>query len=162
MFYLFERWKQQAGIRQEDLFDRLVVSDYLYLKDRLFAEKTLNEEELELYNRFSAALGESTPTPDAIIMLTAPIKTLIKRIARRQAPGEEVIKSAYLEDLRDRYDKLWASWTACPVIYLDNTELNYVDDPAARRQIIDKVMRVLSGDESPGSDPDREEQIALF
>src|SRR5690349_7004431 len=57
MFYLINRWRQQSRIRQGDLFTELVVSDYLFEKDRLFAAKTLSAEELTLYDRFAAALG---------------------------------------------------------------------------------------------------------
>ena len=57
MYYLVTRWKQQAAIRQEELFTQMVVSDYLFEKDRLFAEKTLSNMELELYDRFAAMTG---------------------------------------------------------------------------------------------------------
>jgi deoxyguanosine kinase len=46
VFYLLERWRQQEVISQQDLFNELVVSDYLFVKDRLFAEKTLGEDDL--------------------------------------------------------------------------------------------------------------------
>ncbi|MCB9678641.1 MAG: deoxynucleoside kinase [Alphaproteobacteria bacterium] len=165
MYYLVTRWKQQAAIRQEELFTRFVVSDYLFEKDRLFAEKTLPEMELELYDRFAAALGDKAPKPDLLIFLDAPIDTIMKRIAKRNAPGEHRIKAAYLTDLRERYKRLLADYDACPVLYLDNRDMDYLTDERVRHQLLEKIRAALAGEPpptAPGSDPDREAQPSLF
>ena len=55
MFFLLSRFKQQEEIVQTDLFNRTVVADYMFAKDRIFAELTLSGSELNLYqhlNRF--------------------------------------------------------------------------------------------------------------
>ncbi len=145
MFYLYHRWRQQVRIRQGDLFSGLVVSDYLFEKDRLFAEKTLSTEELELYDRFAGALGEQAPTPDLVVYLEAPTDVIMSRIHRRKAPGEEWITAQYLTDLRDRYERLWESWTRCPVLRLDNRTLNYADDPDAQARLLQAIDRALAG-----------------
>lgn len=168
MFYLINRWRQQNRIRQQDLFSELVVSDYLMEKDRLFAEKTLPDDELELYDRFAGALGESTPTPDLLIFLDAPIEVILTRIARRQAPGEEAIQPDYLRDLRDRYHRLLSEWTRCPVLRLNNQDMNYADDIDAQMRLLSWIDTALEGGalppDAPGSMSDREEskQPSLF
>lgn len=164
MYYLVTRWKQQALIRQEELFSSVVVSDYLWEKDRLFAEKTLVGMEMELYDHFANALGEKSPRPDLLVFLDAPTDVIMKRIAKRNIPGEHNIKPAYLNDLRDRYHRLLADWDACPILRIDNTELDYVGDTAVQRTLTDRIRRVLDGrpDSTPGSLPDREDQPSLF
>jgi deoxyguanosine kinase len=177
MYYLVTRWKQQAAIRQEELFTRYVVSDYLFQKDRLFAEKTLGETELELYDRFAAALGEKSPTPDLLIYLDAPTETILKRIAQRNAPGEHRIKPSYLLDLRERYRRLLADWTACPILHLDNRDMDYLTDGEVRERLLAKIGAALqpndragapraasptSPENAPGSQKDREAQPSLF
>lgn len=165
MFYLVTRWRQQDRIRQPDLFANTIVSDYLFAKDRLFAEKTLDDTELELYDRFAMALGEQAPTPDLVVYLEAPTEVLMKRIERRQAPGEYLIEPEYLNDLRARYDELLARWTACPVLRLDNTEINYVDSDVGRTHVLSMIEAALRGDPvpaAPGSLADREAQTDLF
>ncbi len=163
MYYLVTRWKQQAAIRQEELFSEVVVSDYLFEKDRLFAEKTLSNMELELYDRFAAALGEKAPTPDLLIFLDAPIETIMKRIAKRNAPGEHRIKPKYLIDLRQRYRRLLADWNRCPLLELDNRDMNYLTDMDVRRDLLGRIRAVLEGEDAnaPGSS-DREAQPSLF
>jgi deoxyadenosine/deoxycytidine kinase len=165
MFYLINRWRQQSRIRQGNLFADLVVSDYLFEKDRLFAAKTLSAEELTLYDRFAAALGEQAPRPDLVVYLEAPIPIIQARIARRMAPGEQAITEAYLLDLRQRYERLLADWTACPVLRLDNRDMNYADDAEVQRQLLEKIDLVLAGGPlpaAPGSLVDREVQQELF
>lgn len=165
MFYLVNRWRQQDRIRQPGLFERVVVSDYLFAKDRMFAEKTLNAVELDLYDRFAGALGEQVPTPDLLVYLHAPTSTLLERIARRRAPGETHIAAEYLDDLRARYDTLLSAWTACPLLRIDNSEMNYVDTESGRQAVLDRIEAALDGRTvlpAPGSMSDREAQGDLF
>lgn len=165
MFYLVNRWRQQDTIRQPELFSELVVSDYLFAKDRLFAEKTLNPMELELYDRFAAALGEMTPTPDLVVYLEADIDTIMGRIAERQAVGETAITRDYLEDLRSRYERLWENYTDSPLLRMSNEELNYRDDRSARERVLWRIQNALSGnpdEEPPGFETNREVQTSLF
>lgn len=165
MFYLINRWKQQDQIRQGDLFTEIVVSDYLFAKDRLFAEMTLPPTELDLYDRFAGALGEKAPTPDLLVFLDAPTDILLQRIARRHCPGEQAITREYLEDLRVRYRALLADWKDCPIVRVDNRAMNYVDDPRAREGVLNLITAALRGEPvpaAPGSDLDREAQPELF
>ena len=166
MFYLITRWRQQQKIRQLDLFEDLVVSDYAFAKDRLFADKTLVPNELDLYDHFALALGETAPVPDLLIYLHAPLDVLMERINRRGAPGEERIEEAYLVDLLARYEGLLADWDLCPVLRLDNRDMDYARDPAGRQRVLDLIQQALKGQirtDSPGSsDEDREAQPSLF
>lgn len=165
MFYLINRWRQQSRIRQGDLFTDLVVSDYLFEKDRLFAAKTLGAEELVLYDRFAGALGEQAPKPDLVVFLEAPIPVLMERIARRRSPGEHAIAEAYLVDLRERYERLLASFTTCPIVRIDNRDMNYADDPEVQKKLLRLIDEALDGGPlptTPGSRVDREVQQQLF
>lgn len=176
MFYLINRWRQQDQIRQTDMFRELVVSDYLFAKDRLFAEKTLDSLELELYDRFAGALGEIAPKPDLVVYLDVPTDVLMKRIHRRKAVGEEKISAHYLDDLRERYERLWADWRGCPLLRLDNRAIDYADDPAGQARILDVIRDALDGvrprkpgangdagaSGSPASLVEREDQPSLF
>ena len=165
MYYLVTRWKQQAAIRQEDLFSQVVISDYLWEKDRLFAEKTLEGTELELYERFANALGEKAPRPDLVVFLDAPTDVIMKRIAKRAMPGEHRIRAPYLNDLRNRYERLLADWTGCPILRIDNRDMDYVSNPRVREELLGRIGAVLSGGKNapaPGSAADREAQPSLF
>ena len=162
MYYLVTRWKQQASIRQEELFTNLVVSDYLWEKDRLFAQKTLDGMELDLYEHFASALGEKAPSPDLVIFLDAPSDVILKRIEQRNCPGEHRIKAPYLIDLRERYKRLLADWDACPVMRIDNRDMDYLSNPLVRETLLAQIQSALRGEsrEVDAADPVR--QPSLF
>lgn len=163
MFYLSTRWAQQERIRQGDLFKRRIVSDYHFEKDRLFALKTLNDSEMQLYDRFAELLHARAPTPDLLIWLHAPMETIQARIVQRAAPGEDKIVVDYLVDLAERYERWLGAWDRCPVLRLDNSQVDYVNDPKGQRHVLRLVEDALDGKlpEAPGS-PDREAQPSLF
>ncbi len=165
MFYLATRHAQQLALQQRDLFSDLVVSDYLYAKDRLFAEETLAGNELELYDRFADLLKNQIPAPEFVLFLDCPTDVLLKRIERRAIASEQVIDPAYLESLRSRYFDLWDRFTDAPVYVLDTTDQNYADDPAAQEWILALIQGWLAGTPHPDAPPawgSDSNQLALF
>lgn len=139
MFYLASRYQQQLELLQKSLFDKLIVADYLFDKDRIFAEQTLNDNEMDLYNRFTGLLSHNVSVPDFIIFLDAPTKLIQKRIHRRSIESEQIIEDSYLDALRDRYYKLWNSWTRCPIYVVDTSRLNYVDNAQDARFVCELI-----------------------
>ena len=51
LFFLMSRFKQQQELLQADLFHPNIIADYHLLKDRIFAQLTLRDHELALYER---------------------------------------------------------------------------------------------------------------
>lgn len=145
MAYMLQRWRQQSRLRQGELFTQLVVSDYVWEKDRMFAEKTLPADELALYDRFAEALAESGPSPDLLVWLDCDPQVCMGRIAKRRAPGEDVIELDYLEDLNQRYQALLARWTQSPVLRLDARKRNLADDLDAQQVVLHRIRRALDG-----------------
>lgn len=141
MFYLASRYQQQIALLQKHLFDDLTVADYLFDKDRIFAEQTLNDDEMELYNRFTELLSHHVSIPDFIMFLDAPTDIVLGRIARRSIDAEQVIEADYLNSLRARYYRLWENWTKCPVYVLDTSTINYVDNP----EHADFICKMIEG-----------------
>ena len=166
MFYLATRYAQQQGLRQGQLFTDLIVSDYLFEKDRLFAEKTLEGDELALYDRFAGLLGTQLVRPDLVLFLDAPTDVILSRIQCRGISAEAVIQPQYLDDLRDRYFRLWKDYDEAPVHYMETTDLDYVNDPDARAAVLGMIQDWLAGKGAPGVPAstlfERETQPNLF
>ncbi len=166
MFYLATRSAQQMSLHQGELFSDLIVADYIYEKDRLFAEETLEGHEMALYDRFAGLLAESIVRPDLVLFLDAPTTVVQERIKRRAIDSEQVIEAKYLEALRDRYYSLWNRYTEAPVYVLDTTSINYVDNPEDQLRMMEMINGWLEGNPVPGS-PERyqrpgENQLALL
>src|SRR5262245_51639883 len=51
IFFLLSRFRQQQELVQRDLFSSRVVSDYVFSKDKIFANINLSDKELALYDR---------------------------------------------------------------------------------------------------------------
>jgi len=103
LFFLLSRYDQQRRLAQTDLFTELVVADYSFPKDKIFAYLTLDDAELMIYNRLFDVLIESVPRPELVIYLQGNLDTLLKRIKRRGRDYEKSISPAYLKELSDAY-----------------------------------------------------------
>ncbi|MFZ5481815.1 MAG: deoxynucleoside kinase [Myxococcota bacterium] len=145
MFYLASRYAQQQELRQPALFSPLTVADYLYDKDRLFAEMTLQGDELALYQRFAGLLPEPPPRPDFVLFLDADTEVIRSRIQRRGISAEQVIPAAYLDDLRRRYYALWETYEEAPVYVLRTDAVDYVSNQMDRYLVLGMIHGWLEG-----------------
>ena len=89
LFFLFQRMQQIQDLKQRSLFETVRVADFLIEKDRLFAEVTLSNEEMDLYDKVYDHLTLDAPTPDLVIYLQAPIDVLKDRITKRGNINEQ-------------------------------------------------------------------------
>ena len=94
MFFLFARARQIGDMRQPDLFSSVRISDYLFTRDRLFAELNLDAEELKLYDQIVDNLDIEPPTPDLVIYLQASVDALMQRLARRNSSMDRFVERA--------------------------------------------------------------------
>jgi len=93
LWFLLQRYQQQQELRQVDMFHNLLISDYMFVKDRLFASLNLNEREMTLYDTVANMLERNVIHPDLVIYLQADTDTLMKNIRRR---GREYEKKYFL------------------------------------------------------------------
>jgi len=168
MFYMASRSAQQLALRQADLFEELIVADYIFQKDRLFAEETLKGDEMELYDRFARMLGTSAPKPDFVVFLDAPTEVIRSRIAKRGIESEQVIRASYLDSLRSRYYALWDRYTDAPVYVLDTSQMDYTDPETRDKERVLEILqgwldgRPVPGAPQPYKTPDGASQLTLF
>lgn len=127
LFFLFQRAAQVRDLSQSDMFRQLTVADFMLDKDPLFAQLTLNDDELKLYQQIYAYLKLQVPTPDLVIYLQASNQTLIERVARRAASYEKDISDEYLTRLNDTYTRFFYSYNGAPLLIVNSDNLNFVD-----------------------------------
>jgi deoxyguanosine kinase len=140
LYFLLHRAQQIAELRQDDLFRPVRIADFLMEKDRLFAELTLNEEELALYNQVYAHLTISQPVPDLVIYLQAPKETLLTRIKRRGVSAEQYIRGDYLEALNEAYARFFHFYDAAPLLIVNASEIDLVNDDAQYERLLHEVL----------------------
>lgn len=141
MFFLLSRFKQQEALQQGDLFTGAVVSDYLFDKDRIFAELTLSSSEISLYDSIFRALASKVRAPELVVYLHAPMDVILERIARRGRSFEKDMDVGYLRDLVEAYGRFFHSYDDAPVLMVDTADLNF---PANERDLAVVIEAVRS------------------
>ena len=71
LFFLLSRYRQQQELNQTNLFNKAIVADYMFIKDRLFAALNLSDNEMSLYNSVANILEKNIVHPDLVIFLQA-------------------------------------------------------------------------------------------
>lgn len=145
LFFLFQRARQLHDLRQADLFNPVQVADFLLEKDRLFAELTLDADELELYLKTYEHLAIDAPRPDLVIYLQAPVDVLLGRIEKRGIGYEQMIEPAYLEKLADAYARMFHNYVESPLLIVNASDINPVEQEADFRQLVSAIERANSG-----------------
>ena len=142
MFFLFQRVQQLGELKQLDMFQSAIVSDFLLEKDRLFARLTLADDELRLYEQMHDQLKPSTADPDLVIYLQAPAETLVERVGRRGNPIESGISETYLHALADSYTRFFHEYDAAPVLVVNTEHLNPVDRDEDFQLLLDRISKL--------------------
>jgi deoxyadenosine/deoxycytidine kinase len=145
MFFLFARARQMEKLRQPDLFTKVRISDYLFAKDRLFAELNLSRDEFDLYLQVEASLGIEPPVPDLVIYLQASVDALMARIARRGVGFERSIERRYLERITEAYARFFHAYNEGPLLIVNASQIDPVNSAAAYEQLFRQIERTTGG-----------------
>ncbi len=145
LFFLLQRAKQMQALRQGDMFSPVRVSDFLMEKDRLFAELTLDDDELKLYEQVYEQLTFDVPVPDLVIYLQAPVEILQSRIEKRGIGHERLIESAYLQRLSDAYVDFFYHYDQAPLLIVNATDINFADNDDDFQLLLERLKDVSSG-----------------
>ena len=145
LFFLFQRARQVQALRQGDMFRPVRVADFLIEKDRLFAQMTLGDDELKLYEQAYQHLALDAPVPDLVIYLQAPVNVLLERIRKRNRDYEQYIDSDYLQRLVDAYARFFHQYNDAPLLIVNAAEINPVDNEMDYNALLEQVSSVTSG-----------------
>ena len=145
MYFLFARARQIEGLRQPDLFANVRVADYLFAKDRLFAELNLTADELGLYDQVVATLKVDAPVPDLVIYLQSSVDALLERIARRGIPAERAIDRRYLERLNDAYARYFHAYNDGPLLIVNASQIDPISNSADYDQLFQQIEKTTGG-----------------
>jgi len=145
LHFLFQRARQLEELRQADLFRPLRVADFCMDKDRLFAQLTLDDEELRLYDQVRAHMNLDLPPPDLVVYLQAPVETLLARITRRGVPYERLIESSYLQRLSSAYTEFFYHYSAAPLLIVNAAEIDPINNERDYQLLLEQVQKIKSG-----------------
>jgi len=145
MFFLFARARQIEELRQSDLFTSVQISDYLFTRDRLFAELNLDAEELKLYDQIVDNLAVEAPVPDLVIYLQASVDAIMSRLARRNSRYDRYVDRNYVEKLTDAYARFFHAYDEGPLLIVNASQIDPVNNDADYEQLFQQIERTTGG-----------------
>src|ERR1700687_3644165 len=144
MAFLVQRFEK---LRELDLgkSQKIVISDFIFEKDKVFACLNLNDQELETYNRYYNYFREQLPTPELVIYLQATHEVLKKRLKKKNAPGEKAINEDYLEEVIKAYEHFFFHYTSSDLLIVNTSEIDFVERNQDLQELLRKVSAPIKG-----------------
>lgn len=145
LFFLLSRFRQQLEFFQQDLFQQTVISDYMFAKDRIFANINLEDDELLLYDKVASELEVRVPVPDMVIFLQASTEVLMQRIAQRGREYERSMSREYIEELIEAYNHFFFHYSDSPLLIVNTNEMDFVNHPEEYEDLRSRITEKFQG-----------------
>ena len=127
------------------MFQKLLVTDYMFVKDRLFASLNLNEKEMQLYDTVANLLERNVIKPDLVIYLQADTDLLIKNIAKRGRRMEKNITWEYIDTLNQVYTEYFFRYQETPLVIINTNNIDFVNNENDLQEVINYIRQPVSG-----------------
>ena len=126
LFFTLSRHRQQAQLRQSDLFSQLTLCDYLFERDKIYAYLNLDDNELFIYQRVYELLSQDAAVPDLVIYLQTPTDLLRKRLREREKADPEFphLDDEYVRELNEAYNHFFFHYMATPLLVVETSQVD--------------------------------------
>ena len=145
LFFLLQRYRQQQDLRQVDMFQKLLITDYMFVKDRLFASLNLEDKEMHLYDTVASLLERNIIRPDLVIYLQADTDVLMKNIAKRGRNMERNVTWEYIDALNQVYTEYFFRYQDTPLVIINTDNIDFVENEKDLKEVIDYIRQPVSG-----------------
>lgn len=145
LFFLLSRFDQQRKLSQRELFRDLVIADYTFAKDKIFAYVSLEDSELLIYNRLYDVLVEDVPKPDLVIYLQGSLDTIQKRIRSKSKAAEKAASASYLKEVADAYSHYFYRYDETPLLVVNTNDIDFVHNTEHFEALVDQVRSSQKG-----------------
>ncbi len=145
LFFLLQRYRQQQDLRQVDMFQKLLITDYMFVKDRLFASLNLDDKEMHLYDTVASLLERNIIRPDLVIYLQADTDVLMKNIAKRGRNMERNVTWEYIDALNQVYTEYFFRYQDTPLVIINTDNIDFVENEEDLKEVIDYIRKPVSG-----------------
>ena len=145
LFFLLQRYRQQQDLRQVDMFQKLLITDYMFVKDRLFASLNLGDKEMQLYDTVASLLERNIIRPDIVIYLQADTNVLMKNIEKRGRSMEKNVTWEYIDALNQVYTEYFFRYQDTPLVIINTNNIDFVENENDLKEVIDYIRQPVSG-----------------
>jgi deoxyadenosine/deoxycytidine kinase len=143
LFFTLARYRQQGGLRQSDLFSQLLIANYLFDRDKIYAYVNLDDNELFIYQRLYDLIAPDVPPPDLVVYLQTPVDVVRRRLRERAKadPGMPLPASDYIRELNEAYNHFFFHYNATPLLVVETSQFDLTWGDEA----LEDLIRQLNG-----------------
>ena len=141
VYFLLRRIEQSIEVKDTK---NLLISDFYFGKDELFAKLNLTEVEYAMYKEIRKKLEFNPPVPDLIIYLQASTDILLERIKKRSLDIERNIKRKYIDSVNEIYMKHFHEYNASPVLIINTSNVN-INNETDYQMLIEEISSDING-----------------
>jgi deoxyguanosine kinase len=146
LWFLVSRYRQLFEVvSQQDLFYTVTVSDYIFAKDRIFANVNLSEDEMNLYEQVASVMADKLSPPDLVVYLQASTDVLLRRIERRGRSYEFNMDPRYIATLNEAYNHFFFHYNDTPLLIVNTDELDFVNNPGDFSELVYQIISTGKG-----------------
>lgn len=145
LFFLLRRFQKQEEINQIDIFKRVVISDFLFDKDRIYAKINLDDREFSLYEQVFQLLKVKIVNPDLVIFLQARTEILKERIKKRDRDYEKSISLKYLDQINQAFNEFFFHYTETPLLVINASDIDFVNVPSDLDELTFEIEKMKKG-----------------
>ncbi len=145
LWFLIERYKQLRALDLGVTGGRMVVSDYVFEKDKIFAYLNLEDAELRLYDEYYGLFLEQIPIPDLVIYLQAKPEALRRRIEKKNVAMELRISDEYLNEVVTAYEHFFFHHTSTNLLVIETSEIDFVDRNRDLQELLKRLSEPVKG-----------------
>lgn len=142
---LVDRYKAQRRLRQMDIFQDTIISDYLFYADRIHATVNLAADDLPLYEQVVEFMEKEITIPDLVIYLQySPEGVILSLNEEKKKPSDLKINTAYIESLCNEFNEffMWYRWS--PVLIVNANRFS-PDQPEHLEDLLEKIQKPFTG-----------------
>ena len=139
IFFLLSRYNQYMELAQRDLFNSVVVIDYLFQRDKIFAQLNLEDHEYRLYEQIYNLISSKAPKPDLVIFLQASTEVLLERVSKRGRDYESFMDPDYLDSVNKSFNNFFFYYSDTPLLVINTNEIDFVEKKCDLEELINKV-----------------------
>jgi len=141
IFFLLTRYKQQRNLYQGDLFQQILVTDYIFEKDKIFAYLNLADDELRLYESLVENIEKNIPTPDLVVYIQCSVDRLMANIRKRGRTMERNMSDQYIRDLNEAYNYFFFRYKSAPLLIVNANHIDFVNNQEDFDDLVREIFR---------------------
>ena len=147
LFFLahkLELHQKLLASKKPAVIDRTIYEDAEIFARNAKNQRFISARDWAVYERLYEGIKRTLPPPDVLVAVTCSLAGTKKRIARRGREMERAIPDAYLRRLHRLYESWFDRYDLGPIVRIDTTSLDYVEnlvDLIELQQKLDEVLR---------------------